>query len=617
MNIYKMAGTGVISFGVLACAVCVLVCRPAPSKASARVSDFDELCRELNAPGSGVIELQRDIPVSGMVSVRGEKILRGRGHCLRRETGREHIYGGVLLCVRGGSLMLQDLVVSGGGEKRELRGRIYGRLLEVRQGNVTVKRGCVLENNSNNGQKTDGGGGVVVKSGAVLRMTGGEIRGNHTAAGGAGVRVETGGRFVMTGGRIVANKAEGVGLVEGFDGRGGAIYNQGRMEFQGGKICYNQASAFESGDGIYGGVGGMLYNAGVCLVTGGRITGNRATQAGGGIYSDRGAKLRVRGGIWSRNRSRKGEDVFRAGRSGVEKPVKEQERQKKNRQTEKPEKTGRKKETESGASEPPGNLLRRKKLTFYEGEYISKNILMENLATDSPEVDAKVKIRTVTRTGRARGWKPDTGECGQGEIIYGISHKGRSFSVHCPYDIRENRPPDIRTAPRYFFVSEVRNYSERQWKKAILDGVKMTDDREGQPELREQCEVDFGGLLSGRPGRYTVRLRVRDQYGSRYYMGEGERRRYGGGKLCQAEVSVVLAEGLSGGVALEDRSIHFEPAPAAVQGEETPEETWRFDREDVERVKEYMGNLENPFSREANDGFLLHFARCREGGEDE
>ncbi len=553
MNIHRVARAGVLAgTGVLICALCALVCRPVPSRASViRVSGFEELRRELSAPGRGVVELQRDIWVSDMVSVRGEKILRGNGHSIRREMGREKeggtgseaVYGGVLLCARGDSLVLQDLVLAGGGERRELRGRIYGRLLEIRQGKVTVKSGCVLENNSNNGQKTDGGGGVVVRSGATLRITGGEIRGNRTAVGGAGIRVETGGRFVMTGGRIVANKAEGVGLVEGFDGRGGAIYNQGRMEFRGGKICYNEATAFESGGEIYGGVGGMLYNAGICLVTGGRIIGNRAAQAGGGIYSDRGAILRVKGGTWSQNRSRRGADIFRAGESGVERPVETKEKKKEDKQTKQVKET----------------------------------------------VETK-QIKEMKGTEKAK----QTGKTGK------TNDSGESVSPEDPPG-RKKSPPDIRTAPRYFFVREVREYSERQWRKVILEGVEMEDGRAGQSELRDRCRVDFGGLLSGRPGCYTVRLRVP----------------YGGGRQCQAEVSVVLAEGLSGGMALEDRQIHFEPPAADGQGEKAPEEVWRFNREDVERVKEYMGNLDNPFSREANDGFLLHFAYCREEGEDE
>lgn len=656
---------------------------PALLQAAVRVETFAELCREMRAPGKSVVELQRDIYVTNGITMQGEKILRGRGYVLKRGTVQGKVYGGTLIKANGTFLTMQNVILDGGGEGGELSGKIYGRLLEVQQGQVIIKKGCVLERNSNNGQNADGGGAIVVKNGSRLRIMGGEIRGNHTSAGGAGIRVEKGAQLVMTGGSIVANRVKGVGPVEGFDGRGGAIYNRGKVELYGGRVCYNEAASFGKDDGTYGGVGGMLYNAGDCLIAGGRIIGNKAGQAGGGIYSDIGAKLQVKGGIWNGNGSSRGADIFQAGgtcnlygyqrvlhfekKGAISAPRKAGE----SRQTPKRKSGDKNLGTGAAAGKPgaggaagkpdeggaPGkqgaggaagkadgadgaagnqgaggngpavgnadgerilagkaNIFRRDRFTFYQGEYVESAILKSNVNLDVFKTRPRLKIQAVVYGDRRERWTGtlSTGRRIVGRICYGLSWPDSKKEIECPFEIRKNRAPKIQAPPRYFFVSEVEGYSETTWRQVILDGVAWSDDREREAELRKEAELELGEILSHRPGSYMLRLKVRDQYGRRYYMPRGEKRRYGRGKLCRVEIPVVLAEGLAERSSPGEGEVHFEPPDTPDPEGGLPEEIWNFKKKDIKKVKQYMGNQADPFSKAANDGFLERFAYCRE-----
>ena len=64
--------------------------------------------------------------------------------------------------------------------------------------------------------------------------------------------------------------------MEGFDGRGGAIYSEGSVWFKGGVISGNTAKGYRKGDICYGGVGGAVYVAkgGSLYVQGGTLTNN-------------------------------------------------------------------------------------------------------------------------------------------------------------------------------------------------------------------------------------------------------------------------------------------------------------------------------------------------------
>ena len=81
---------------------------------------------------------------------------------------------------------------------------------------------------------------------------------------------------MIQGGVITGNKTIGIGAVEGFDGRGGAIYSEGSVWFKGGVISGNMAKGYRKGDICYGGVGGAVYVAkgGSLFVQGGRLTNN-------------------------------------------------------------------------------------------------------------------------------------------------------------------------------------------------------------------------------------------------------------------------------------------------------------------------------------------------------
>lgn len=277
------------------------------------ISGYDELKKELEAPGRGKIELSGNIRITGPIYVKGEKTLDGKGHTVLRETSKKNMYKGSLFVVDGSTLTVKGVVVSGGGANKNLKGGVSGALIEVRNGKLTLGKRGVLRNNINDKLATNGGGGVLVRENGKFYMSGGEISGNRSVMGGAGVRVESRGLFCMTGGKIVGNQSRGIGAVEDFDGRGGAIYNAGQVTIKGGTISRNTAKKFSDSRNEYGGVGGMLFNQGKCIIMGGSITDNTASSAAGAVYAAERSVLRITGGTIRGNRADRGENIYVAG----------------------------------------------------------------------------------------------------------------------------------------------------------------------------------------------------------------------------------------------------------------------------------------------------------------
>lgn len=255
------------------------------------VSDFKELKRELETPGKVLIELKGSIAVRDTIYVRGDKEIDGKGYTLSRYQSGKEIFDGTFLTIQEGRFSVRNVTLSGAAKGVQTGKSIYGRLLDIQKGEVTLENGAVLKSNVNTDQNHDGGGAVLVQSGGLLVMNHGEISGNKNVYGGAGVHIERGGGFVMKGGTIQNNQTCGIGNVEGFDGRGGAVYNQGKTTISGGNMCRNRVKGYTSGNISYGGVGGMLYNQGECCIQGGILEGNSASYAGGAIYNDQGSKL--------------------------------------------------------------------------------------------------------------------------------------------------------------------------------------------------------------------------------------------------------------------------------------------------------------------------------------
>ena len=208
------------------------------------------------------------------------------------------------------------MTVSGsvGGDTKS---KIFGRLIEVRQGTLVIGKGCFLRDNVNETLAVNGGGAVEIGSGGICIMKAGSVHNNRNVSGGAAFYVKKGGRLMIQGGVITGNKTIGIGAVEGFDGRGGAIYSEGSVWFKGGVISGNMAKGYRKGDICYGGVGGAVYVAkgGSLYVQGGTLTNNpdeRKEQ----IYADG----KVTG--WKNKKSKKKESQQNQSKTTKPKPKK-------------------------------------------------------------------------------------------------------------------------------------------------------------------------------------------------------------------------------------------------------------------------------------------------------
>lgn len=123
------------------------------------------------------------------VVIRGEKIIHGRGHNLVRSALHGKVYGGCLFLVQGKKCEWSRVTVSGsaGGNTKS---KIFGRLIEVRQGTLVIGKGCFLRDNVNETLAVNGGGAVEIGSGGVCIMKAGSVYNNRNVSGGAAFYVK-------------------------------------------------------------------------------------------------------------------------------------------------------------------------------------------------------------------------------------------------------------------------------------------------------------------------------------------------------------------------------------------------------------------------------------------
>ena len=256
---------------------CFLLPGPVSSAAHVSVYDRDSLKEELKKDGNRVIELMETVTIRSTLKVCGNKVLTGPGE-IRRAIANESAFGGNLLRVAGGSLTLKNITLNGRGDAGVLSGKLYGWLVQVDAGQLTIGSGAVLKNNKNSTRLSDGGGAVRVTSGGTCVLNGGTISGNECITGGAGIRIDSGGACSVKSGSVTGNRVVGKSSTEGFDGRGGGIYNKGTLAVYGGSISSNTVRSYSGGGRIYGGVGGGIANTGSLLLQGGSVTGNHGSK---------------------------------------------------------------------------------------------------------------------------------------------------------------------------------------------------------------------------------------------------------------------------------------------------------------------------------------------------
>lgn len=644
-------------------------------KAKTVISGFDKLKKELERPGKKQIQISGKVRISAPVYVKGEKVLTGKGHLIR-STSQKNGYRGSLIIVDGSSLTVKGVTISGGGKSKNLKGGVTGRLVEVKNGKFTLGEKSVLKNNINDRLAVSGGGGVLVQEDGCFVMNGGEISGNKSVMGGAGVRIEKRGLFCMTGGKIAGNQSLGAGEVEGFDGRGGAIYNEGEVKISGGVVSGNVVMGYSAGRHEYGGVGGMLYNRGMCVITGGLITGNRASSGGGAMYLDKQSYLRIMGGTIRGNRAEHGNEIYAATGTGylsgsplldsiylqtgftLQTGSKLRIKQKILLIPEKYKKGwcivkgGKKKDFSLAksdnwqlgqnshglymeSSQNKGKVERKVRqkagrvpvikmsgnpLQFYEGEIIKKRALCFGLtAWDEKDgnLGKRIKVsKVVYPDGRVekRPERLDTDKMGVGSIYYRVTNsQGRHGKLKVSYRVMKNKRAVIRVSPRYLFTWEVQRYSPEKWKEILLANCRIEDDCETEEELQKDMNIEWNGLTANKAGRYLVCISIRDQWGHRYYMKQGKAGRYGRGKVSRVQIPVTLVTENDVGSDISERYVRFFPEYGYSNGES---EIWHFKRNDITQIKQYMTEQVNPFSEECNNIFLKRFWYCYKGREE-
>ena len=290
------------------------------------------------------------------------------------------------------------------------------------------------------------------------------------------------------------------------------------------------------------------------------------------------------------------------------------------------------------------------KLSFYEDEYVKAKHLRYGMAARD-ESDGEITDRIVVekvilpdQSERDMLEELPTGEenIGEGIICFRVTNSfGVSAMCRRNYEVFPNHPPEIMAADRYFFVSEYQNSQRQEAQEEILEGLRFRDDVESEEQLRKNLEVFWGELDFEQPGEYPVSFRVTDQYGNRFYMESGTEKQYGRGKQMTETITIYVMERENGeGVQKKEEYVRFigpeflnTLSPDSVwrgemfssilassfsKTESQYEETWVITGSDKKKIKDYINNQKNPFSRETNDLFTERFSYLKrekiEGG---
>ena len=145
------------------------------------------------------------------------------------------------------------------------------------------------------GNTAENGGGIIVMSGSVLTMNGGEIYENYGITSGGGIYISYDSEFYMKDGVVRDNKSD-IG--------GAGIYLNSPGVISGGKIHNNSVTGRDGYSGSFSGGGMIIGNkAGTVLITGGEIFENYTIGSGGAIRNSYGATLRMEGGKIYKNKA--------------------------------------------------------------------------------------------------------------------------------------------------------------------------------------------------------------------------------------------------------------------------------------------------------------------------
>ncbi len=281
-------------------------------------------------------------------------------------------------------------------------------------------------------------------------------------------------------------------------------------------------------------------------------------------------------------------------------------------------------------------------LVFYEEEQVDQEIMHYGIrAEDELEGDLTGKIRVekiilpdFRELKGADRLPTDSDHLGKGSIVLSTAN---SFGVSSQwiqrYEVISNAAPELEVSDRYYFVSEIQNSQKEEILQDFRRSIRFRDDIETQEQLEHGLEISWEKPDFDRAGSYRVHVRIRDQFGHRFYMKPGEQRRYGRGKLSAKEFAVHVVDRENDITIEEEGYVRFisrecldSLSPDSVwkteklrrlledslnKGQEQYEEVWVITGEDKKRIKSFIKTQENPFSRESNKKFIEMFSRLR------
>ncbi len=279
---------------------------------------------------------------------------------------------------------------------------------------------------------------------------------------------------------------------------------------------------------------------------------------------------------------------------------------------------------------------------FYEDEQVDQEIMGYGIrAKDELEGDLTKKIRIEkiilpdSKEVKGADWLPtDSNHLGKGSIVLTVANSfGISSQRIQRYEVISNAAPELEVSDRYYFVSEIQNSQKEEILQDFRRSIRFRDDIETQEQLEHGLEISWEKPDFDRAGSYRVHVRIRDQFGHRFYMKPGEQRRYGRGKLSAKEFAVHVVDRENDITIEEEGYVRFISreyldtlSPDSVwkaekfrrlledslaKGLEQYEEVWVITGEDKKRIKTFIKTQENPFSRESNKNFIEMFSGLR------
>lgn len=283
-------------------------------------------------------------------------------------------------------------------------------------------------------------------------------------------------------------------------------------------------------------------------------------------------------------------------------------------------------------------------VVFYEGEYVDRRVLLHGMRAQDEcdgDISWQIGVDKIILPGGPERTLPDKlptskARLGKGEIVYRVTNSfGVSTEYRQMYEVVPNQEPEIKVWDRYFFTGEYPGSLDARAEQDILSNICVNDDVETGQQLETNRTVFWGGLNLSGEGEYKVTVRVKDQYGHRFYMPEGEERQYGSGKVCEKTFSVYVVkkdnpdtetekDGFVRFISedymytLPDHSIwrteaYTDELDGTFHREAgNYEEVWSISGGDKKRIKEFAREMEDPFSQQTNKMFLEKFSYMRE-----